>query len=152
MQRILVGILALAFLLPSLSYSQASTCVTVTKTLSFGSRGSDVIKLQQFLVSQKLLLADSATGFFGKGTQSAVQAFQKKNGIVSSGTPTTTGYGAVGKKTRTMIAASCTKTLGYTQSVYIPTIPTYAQSSYYSEGTYTVPPSYSQGEYTVPPS
>ena len=161
MQRILVGILALAFLLPSLSYSQASTCVTVTKNLSFGSRGSEVTKLQQFLIAQRLLSADSATGFFGKGTQSAVQTYQKKNGIASSGYPATTGYGAVGKKTRAMIVASCTKTLGYTQSAYIPTIPTYAQSSYtssyaqgtyYSEGAYTVPPSYSQGGYTVPPS
>ena len=144
------------FLLPLFaSAAQSFSCPLLTKTLSYGSRGTEVTKLQQFLIAQKLLPADSATGFFGKGTQSAIQTYQKKNGIISSGTPVTTGYGAVGKKTRSAMA-KCS-TLSYSQSSYIPIASTYTQGSYvsgysqgtyYSEGAYTA--DYSQSSYTTP--
>jgi peptidoglycan hydrolase-like protein with peptidoglycan-binding domain len=63
---------------------------------------------------QKLLNSDSSTKiaasgagspgsesvYFGLLTQGAVQRFQAKYGIVSSGSPATTGYGFVGSKTR----------------------------------------------------
>jgi peptidoglycan hydrolase-like protein with peptidoglycan-binding domain len=49
------------------------------------------------------LASGNVSGFFGPLTQAAVEAFQSKTGIVSSGTPTTTGYGTVGNKTRTAI-------------------------------------------------
>jgi len=66
-----------------------------------------VIQLQQFLIGQNLLSNDSVTGYFGAHTQAAVQAFQKSQAIVSSGNPATTGYGAVGPKTRAAFASDC---------------------------------------------
>ncbi len=82
----------------------AVSCPNLTRNLSRGSSGNDVTILQQFLISQNLLAADSATGFFGAMTEVAVKQWQVKNGVVSSGTPETTGYGAVGSKTRTALA------------------------------------------------
>src|SRR6185295_12563709 len=42
-------------------------------------------------------------GYFGSLTQAAVQRFQAAQGIVSSGTPSTTGYGRVGPTTMARI-------------------------------------------------
>ena len=81
-----------------------TSCPQPIRNLSFGSRGSDVIQLQQYLISQNLLAADSATGYFGRLTEASVQQWQAARGIVSSGTPASTGYGAVGPRTRAAIA------------------------------------------------
>jgi peptidoglycan hydrolase-like protein with peptidoglycan-binding domain len=80
--------------------STATSCPNLIRILSRGTRGTDVMQLQQFLVSQKLLATDAATGFFGALTESALKQWQSKNGIASSGTPATTGWGSVGPKTR----------------------------------------------------
>jgi peptidoglycan hydrolase-like protein with peptidoglycan-binding domain len=106
----------------------------ITRTLLRGMQGEDVRAVQQFLISQGLLAADSVTGFFGPLTEGAVKAWQASNGIVSSGTPITTGYGSVGPRTRAAMAevrpsafANATGSSG-----------TYAQGSYqtYSEPSY----------------
>jgi peptidoglycan hydrolase-like protein with peptidoglycan-binding domain len=76
------------------------------RTLFRGMRGTDVTALQQFLITKNLLSSDSATGYFGALTEASVRAFQSKNAIVSSGTPATTGYGAVGPRTKAAMAAS----------------------------------------------
>lgn len=78
----------------------ASASVDIPRTLSFGSRGTDVVSLQRFLIARGLLSPDSATGYFGRATEKAVQEWQSRNGIVSSGTPDSTGFGVVGKRTR----------------------------------------------------
>jgi len=85
-----------------------SSCPNLTRNLSRGMKGTDVTSLQQFLVRQGLLTADSATGFFGALTEAAVKQWQSKNGVASSGNPSTTGYGAVGPKTRAAISRACT--------------------------------------------
>lgn len=77
------------------------------RSLSFGSRGADVVTLQNFLIGQSLLAAGNNTGYFGKLTQSAIQKLQCQRGIVCSGSPSSTGYGAVGPRTRSAIAAAC---------------------------------------------
>ncbi|MBI4133179.1 peptidoglycan-binding protein [Candidatus Uhrbacteria bacterium] len=77
-----------------------SYCLTISRNLSRGSRGNDVKALQEFLIAQDLLAPDSVTGFFGTLTEKAVQEWQRKYNIVSFGTPATTGYGAVGPRTR----------------------------------------------------
>lgn len=82
----------------------AAAC-TIDRTLALGARGDDVRCLQQFLIQQGLLTPDSATGFFGPLTEKAVQRFQAAQGIASSGTPATTGYGLVGRLTRAALAA-----------------------------------------------
>ena len=73
------------------------SCVELSYNLFSGSTdntaGGQVTKLQRFLgVSQ--------TGYFGPATEAAVQRWQAQNGIVSSGSPDSTGYGYVGAKTR----------------------------------------------------
>ncbi|PIR18600.1 MAG: hypothetical protein COV48_06610, partial [Elusimicrobia bacterium CG11_big_fil_rev_8_21_14_0_20_64_6] len=45
------------------------------------------------------------TDYFGAMTENAVQRFQVKYGIVSSGAPQTTGYGVVGPKTMAKLNA-----------------------------------------------
>ncbi|HUO55920.1 MAG TPA: peptidoglycan-binding domain-containing protein, partial [Candidatus Paceibacterota bacterium] len=84
-----------------------SSCYLPTQNLTAGSTGSAVIALQNFLIAQGDLSADDNTGFFGSATQSALQQWQSAHGIVSSGTPSTTGYGALGPKTRSTMSASC---------------------------------------------
>ena len=91
------------FLAPLLAFAQTS-CPQFSTNLSRGSRGSDVVHLQQYLISQHLLSSDSATGYFGPLTEAAVQHWQSAHGIVSSGTPVSTGYGAVGPRTRNAMA------------------------------------------------
>ena len=83
------------------------TCPNFYRSLSRGSRGSDVTELQRFLIAQNLLAADSATGFFGELTESAVRRWQAANGVVASGDVATTGFGAVGSRTRAAIAQRC---------------------------------------------
>lgn len=80
--------------------SQAASGHFFSQSLFSGSQGQDVHMLQKILIAQGLLSLKSTTGFFGPITQQAVQQFQKKYGIVSSGTSATTGYGSVGPKTR----------------------------------------------------
>ena len=78
------------------------------KALSKGMSNSDVKRLQQLLNSDPdtrvapsgVGSAGNETNLFGALTEKAVQKFQVKYGIVSSGTPGTTGYGFVGVKTR----------------------------------------------------
>ncbi len=88
----------------------ASNAPVITRTLSLGLKGDDVLSLQQYFIAQGLLSAGSATGFFGPLTQAAVQKLQAQNNLVSSGTPSSTGWGVVGPKTRALI----TKTWGST--------------------------------------
>lgn len=101
----------------------------LTRTLSFGARGSDVVELQTFLIDQELLAADSATGYFGRMTEAAVQKFQSTKGIVSSGSPATTGYGAAGPKTRAWIVQTSTKPTVPTTTPPASTTPQVATSS-----------------------
>jgi peptidoglycan hydrolase-like protein with peptidoglycan-binding domain len=79
----------------------ASSCMSLSGTLSYGSEGEDVTKLQQFLAKDKSVYPQGlVTGFYGHATEDAVQRYQAAHGIVASGTPNTTGYGLVGPHTR----------------------------------------------------
>lgn len=93
--------------MPSEASSTTSVieCPKIERLLSSGVSGTDVTNLQIFLASQGLFENSSATGFFGKLTEAAVQAWQAVKGIVTEGTPATTGFGAVGPKTRAALAA-----------------------------------------------
>jgi peptidoglycan hydrolase-like protein with peptidoglycan-binding domain len=84
-----------------------ASCPVFLRTLSRGESGADVLALQQYLIAQGFLTGDSATGFFGPATESAVQAWQATHGIVSSGTPISTGYGVAGSRTRAAITSAC---------------------------------------------
>lgn len=85
------------------SDSTASSCINLSDNLYAGETdaqtGGKVSQLQQFLG------VSPTTGYFGPLTLQAVQNWQSSHGIVSSGTPDTTGYGFVGP--RTIAAMSC---------------------------------------------
>lgn len=106
-----VQLRALQAQLATLQVQQRTTvttsCPNLIRNLSRGSRGADVTQLQQLLIAQNLLTPDSATGFFGALTEAAVKQWQSKNGIASSGTPATTGYGTLGPRTRAAIVRVC---------------------------------------------
>ncbi len=83
-------------------------CPSLSRALRQGMSGADVSELQSFLASDRAVYPDGAvSGYFGALTQAAVQRFQAKHGIVNSGSPASTGFGAVGPATRSVIAALC---------------------------------------------
>lgn len=101
---IVVGLALSLFATPLLTAAQSSSCPRITQTLVRGSSGTQVIALQQYFIRLGYLDEDSASGYFGPLTEAAVQRFQRERNIVSSGTPATTGYGAVGPTTRGILS------------------------------------------------
>ncbi|RJR14076.1 peptidoglycan-binding protein [Candidatus Parcubacteria bacterium] len=89
------------------SGSVTRVCPVIGRTLSLGMNGADVRSLQDFLSHEELFPKTSINGYFDLQTQQAVQTWQASHGIVSSGTVGTTGYGAVGPRTRTLIQLNC---------------------------------------------
>lgn len=87
--------------------SSAASCPTLSRALARSAEGAEVRSLQLFLVDRGLLPSNYATGIFGLKTERAVQAFQSEQGLITNGTPATTGYGSVGARTRARIAAVC---------------------------------------------
>lgn len=84
------------------SVSQAS-CVTLSYNLYAGQ--TDASTNGQVTQLQTYLGISPATGYFGPLTEQAVQNWQSARGIVTSGSPDTTGFGFVGPQTRA--AMSC---------------------------------------------
>jgi Putative peptidoglycan binding domain len=99
-RRVLIGLLAL-LVLPFFSSAQSAqpSCPSLSRNLSSGSRGADVIQLQDFLIAQNLLPQGDNTGYFGRLTKTAAVQFQTQRGL-----PTT---GFVGPLTRAAIAKVC---------------------------------------------
>lgn len=89
----------------------------LTRGFGFGSTdattGGEVTLLQRILAEDKSVYPEGIiSGYYGKLTETAVQRWQKKNKIISSGTPQTTGYGWVGPKTRESLNAKAAKLPG----------------------------------------
>lgn len=85
--------------------STGSGCAVLSATLRLGSTDQttegEVSRLQAFLGKDRSIYPeDAVTGYFGSSTLAAVQRWQAAQGIVSSGTPESTGYGNVGPLTR----------------------------------------------------
>jgi peptidoglycan hydrolase-like protein with peptidoglycan-binding domain len=86
--------------------AQSAHAATITNYLDFGSRGQDVTDLQTYLATNASIYPSGLiTGYFGSLTEAAVERFQTAQGIVSSGTPATTGYGRVGPQTMARLNA-----------------------------------------------
>lgn len=88
-----------------------ATLYQFTRTLKYKMTGTDVTELQKRLSREPAFDGEPCyaykengvlyfSTYFGLQTQNAVQRYQKTKGIVSSGTPETTGYGQVGPGTR----------------------------------------------------
>lgn len=75
----------------------------LTKTISIGSEGAEVVALQKFLISQNYLTTTSPLGYYGELTRAAVKKFQCAKSIACSGNEASTGFGMVGQKTRAAI-------------------------------------------------
>jgi hypothetical protein len=98
---------------PTITTQTSNTIVTptttagsgtfITTSLLLGSTGSQVLALQQFLIDNGYLSLTTPTTYFGSLTQTALQKFQCDHSIVCSGSPTSTGYGGTGPKTRAAI-------------------------------------------------
>jgi hypothetical protein len=73
------------------------SCPVITQYLSLGSRSAEVSLLQRYLISEKFLVLDAPTQYFGKLTETSVKVWQAKHGIETTGT--------VGPKTRTALRA-----------------------------------------------
>lgn len=68
------------------------------RPLALGMRNDEVLNLQKALKTDSSIYPEGvASGYFGPATVKAVQKFQAKYGLASSGKP---GYGVVGPKTR----------------------------------------------------
>ena len=86
----------------------SAACPAFSHALMLGSSGSDVSRLQAFLAQDPSIYpSGQVTGYFGRLTQAAVQRWQAQYGIVSSGTPASTGWGVVGPRTGAAIARQC---------------------------------------------
>lgn len=81
-------------------------CPSFSRTLQRGLEGQDVANLQ-FFFKEHSYFEGNPTGFFGSITEDAVKSFQSAQGIVSSGSPASTGYGVVGPRTRSAVLAVC---------------------------------------------
>lgn len=86
----------------------AITCPVLTRGLSLGASGADVTSLQKFLAADSSVYPEAnISGYFGPLTEQAVKRWQAKYNVVATGTPPTTGYGAIGPATRAAIAKVC---------------------------------------------
>ena len=85
-----------------------TACPQLGKSLKRGSTGEDVRRLQQFLANDRSIYPEAQiTGYYGALTESAVQRWQIKFNIVSSGTLESTGYGVVGPRTAAILSLQC---------------------------------------------
>ncbi len=83
-----------------------SAYAAITTQLDMGDRGAEVTELQTYLATDVVIYPERlVTGYFGQLTKAAVERFQTAEGIVSQGTPATTGYGRVGPRTQSAINA-----------------------------------------------
>ena len=85
-------------------------CVTLTQNLYMGvsdaATGGEVTKLQAFLKETGDFTYPKVTGYYGPATETAVQRWQARMQIVTSGSPETNGYGVVGPMTRARMVCS----------------------------------------------
>jgi plastocyanin/peptidoglycan hydrolase-like protein with peptidoglycan-binding domain len=92
----------------SQTLTAGGSCAAPSKTLKPGSRGADVTTLQTFLARDTAIYPEGTiSGYYGALTQAAVGRWQAAQGIVSSGSPSSNGYGAVGPRTLAAMQASC---------------------------------------------
>ncbi len=72
----------IASLQAQLAASQGTTMTaSFSRSLTMGSKGSDVTALQNWLISKGYTIPAGATGYFGAQTRTALAAYQAANGI-----------------------------------------------------------------------
>ncbi len=107
-----------------LAIANAQSVSGITSEMSPGDSGTQVSALQTFLASDSSIYPEGlVTGYYGSLTVSAVQRYQCAQGIVCSGSPSTTGYGRVGPATLAHILGGGTISSGADLSAPILTQP-----------------------------
>lgn len=103
---------------PQAGSVNSAACPNIGRVLKKGSTGDDVTRLQRFLAQDPSLYPEgTVSGYYGALTEKAVQRWQVKFNIVSSGTAASTGYGVVGPRTAAAIALLCSTSGGSTSPV-----------------------------------
>lgn len=92
------------------TFPGASRCAFMIRNLKRGMRGDDIRDLQEYLRSTGDL-TEEASGYFGAKTEEALKKIQARHNIVSSGSAETTGFGALGPKTRHLLMQRCKELL-----------------------------------------
>jgi|GEM_PF-2687219 len=86
----------------------AVVCPNIVMALHPGVTGDAVSSLQSFLANHTSYYPGGlVTGYYGPMTSAAVQRFQAAQGVVTTGDWQSTGYGAVGPRTRVAIGTFC---------------------------------------------
>lgn len=92
-----------------------STCPLIGRVLKRGMTGDDVSRLQTYLAADPSVYPEAlVSGYFGALTEVAVQRWQTKYNIVSSGDPDSTGFGVLGPRTAAAISLQCSTGTGVT--------------------------------------
>lgn len=90
------------------SGATSSFCPQFSRELEPGTSGNDVTQLQNYLLRETLAgYTGPVTSVFDANTVLGIQRLQASLGIISSGSPVTTGWGRVGPRTRAVIAERC---------------------------------------------
>lgn len=93
--------------------ASSTSCPLAVSSLKKGSSGDAVSRLQKFLAEDPGVYPEAiVNGTYGSLTEAAVKRWQIKFNIVTSGTPDSNGFGAVGPRT---IATMITQCSGSTQ-------------------------------------
>lgn len=99
LHAVIVVAAAILFALGGVFTANAQT-YSFDQTLTIGSTGTAVRNLQAFLATDATIYPEGLiTGYYGSLTAAAVKRFQCRQGIVCSGSVSTTGYGKVGPMT-----------------------------------------------------
>ncbi|TSC69503.1 MAG: hypothetical protein G01um101456_184 [Parcubacteria group bacterium Gr01-1014_56] len=85
----------------------ASACGQLMRNLNRGDQGEEVKRLQEHLKQTGDFDHATSTGYFGEKTEMALKRLQAREGVASGGDPSTTGFGALGPKTRQILMARC---------------------------------------------
>lgn len=102
-KSIFVALIMLATLVASIFWVEYANAA-ITMQLDLGDSNSEVTELQTYLSTNATIYPSGlVTGYFGQLTKAGVERFQATQGIVSQGTPATTGYGRVGPQTMARI-------------------------------------------------
>lgn len=101
---LLVQVQALQAQYSGSSAAATGACPNLTRSLSRGISGNDVLRLQTFLARDPSIYPEAIlSGYFGPLTERAVQRWQVRYGVISSGP----GYGIAGPRTAAAIALQC---------------------------------------------
>lgn len=146
MKKVLIStaVVALSLIAGVASAQTYGTCASVSTTLSVGSRGTQVLALQEFLVSQNYPGGGAwmETGYYGTATEAAVRDFQESRGLPQTG--------SVDSATLAALENCNAVSTSYTYPGYPAyTGTTYPYTTYPTTYPYTYPYNYNYGTPTI---